>query len=204
MVNSIKNGGGSGAYAPLSLRSLNHISLVCRSIEDSIKFYENVLGFIRVKRPGSFDFNGAWLFNYGIGIHLLQTADPDSLPKKSEINPRDNHISFQCEDIHAVERKLQEMNMKYVKRIVEEGGIYVDQLFIHDPDGFMVEVCNCENFPVEPIMGSATACLRLPSHLRNPPMATQKKDLRPQILSTVPEQMLVLGTLTPGKEEFAV
>lgn len=200
MVNPIKNGGGSGAYAPLSLRSLNHISFVCRSIEDSIKFYENVLGFIRVKRPGSFDFNGAWLFNYGIGIHLLQTADPNSLPKKTEINPRDNHISFQCEDIHAVERKLQEMNMKYVKRIVEEGGIYVDQLFIHDPDGFMVEVCNCENFPVEPInMGPETACLlRLPSHLRNPPMATQKK-----ILSTVPEKMLVLGAST-GKEEFAV
>jgi len=202
-MNSIKTRGGSGDYASLSLRSLNHISLVCRSIEDSIKFYENVLGFIRVKRPGSFNFDGAWLFNYGIGIHLLQSADPESCPKKTEINPRDNHISFQCEDVQGVERKLQEMNMKYVKRIVEDGGIYVDQLFIHDPDGFMVELCNCENFPVEPIMGSAAACLRLPSHLRNPPIAIPKKDLRTQILPTVPEKMLVLGATT-GQEEFAV
>jgi catechol 2,3-dioxygenase-like lactoylglutathione lyase family enzyme len=203
MVNSIKIEGVSEDYAPLSLRSLNHISLVVRSIEDSIKFYENVLGFIRVKRPGSFDFNGAWLFNYGIGIHLLQSKDPDSLPKKTEINPRDNHISFQCEDIHAVERKIQEINIKYVKRIVEEGGIYVDQLFIHDPDGFMVEICNCENFPVEPIMGSAAACLRLPSHLRNPPIAIQKKDLRMQILPPAAEKMLVLGA-TQGQEEVVV
>jgi len=201
-MNSIKNRGGSGDYASLSLRSLNHISLVCRSIEDSIKFYENILGFIRVKRPGSFDFDGAWLFNYGIGIHLLQSADPESLPKKTEINPRDNHISFQCEDMHAVERKVQEMKVKYVKRIVEEGGIYVDQLFIHDPDGFMVEICNCENFPVEPITGSAAACLILPSHLRNPPVTIPKKDLRTQILPTVPEQMFGLGA-APVLKEFA-
>lgn len=35
------------------------------------------------------------LFGHGIGIHLLQSEDPSSLPKKKEINPKDNHISFQ-------------------------------------------------------------------------------------------------------------
>lgn len=35
------------------------------------------------------------LFNYGIGIHLLQSEDPSRLPEKGEINPKDNHISFQ-------------------------------------------------------------------------------------------------------------
>lgn len=35
------------------------------------------------------------LFNFGIGVHLLQAEDPESLPpKKAEINPKDNHISF--------------------------------------------------------------------------------------------------------------
>jgi catechol 2,3-dioxygenase-like lactoylglutathione lyase family enzyme len=46
---------------PLPLTSLNHISLVCKSVKESIHFYENVLGFVPVKRPGSFDFDGAWL-----------------------------------------------------------------------------------------------------------------------------------------------
>lgn len=49
-----------GAENPLSLRSLNHISLGCRSVEVSIEFYQKVLGFIPIKRPGSFDFQGAW------------------------------------------------------------------------------------------------------------------------------------------------
>ena len=39
------------------------------------------------------------LFNYGIGIHLLQSEDPGSLPEKGEINPKDNHISFQVSSL---------------------------------------------------------------------------------------------------------
>ncbi|XP_059643042.1 glyoxylase I 4-like [Cornus florida] len=144
---------------PLHLTSLNHISLVCRSVEKSIDFYQNVLGFVPVRRPGSFNFDGAWLFSYGIGIHLLQSEDPENMAKKSEIDPKDNHISFQCESMTAVERKLKEMEIVYLRQRVEEGGIYVDQLFFHDPDGFMVEVCNCENLPVVPLAGEmAPSC----------------------------------------------
>jgi len=35
------------------------------------------------------------LFGHGIGIHLLQSPEPEKLLKKTEINPKDNHISFQ-------------------------------------------------------------------------------------------------------------
>lgn len=190
---------------PLSLRSLNHISLVCGSIEESIRFYEDILGFIPVKRPGSFGFDGAWLFNYGIGIHLLQSQNPENVPKKTEINPRHNHISFQCDDMQAVERKLQEMNIKYVKRIVEEGGIYVDQLFLHDPDCYMIEICNCDNLPVEPcILGSATDCSqRLPSTPRTPLIGVQKTEICKQIQSTVTEQMIIVRA-SQRQKEFAV
>jgi hypothetical protein len=51
----------------------------------------------------------------------------------------------------AVERRLKEMGIPYVQRCVEEGGINVDQIFFHDPDGFMIEVCNCDNLPVIPL-----------------------------------------------------
>ncbi|KAL8117332.1 glyoxylase I 4-like [Apium graveolens] len=154
--------GSSQETNPLHLKSLNHISLVCKSIEESMDFYKNVLGFAPVRRPGSFDFDGAWLFSYGIGIHLLQSEDPKNMPKKGEINPKDNHISFQCESMGAVEKKLKEMGIDYVRQRVEEGGIYVDQLFFHDPDGFMVEICNCDNLPVVPIVGEMVrSCSRL-------------------------------------------
>ncbi|KAJ8445560.1 hypothetical protein Cgig2_012448 [Carnegiea gigantea] len=102
------------------------------------------------------------LFGYGIGIHLLQAPDPEKLPKKTEINPKDNHISFQCESMGAVEKKLKEMGIRSVRARVEEGGIYVDQLFFHDPDGFMIEICNCDNLPVIPLTGEmGRSCSRI-------------------------------------------
>ncbi|CAI9114012.1 OLC1v1037483C1 [Oldenlandia corymbosa var. corymbosa] len=147
---------------PLALTSLNHISLVCKSVEKSMDFYTNVLGFVPVRRPGSFNFDGAWLFSYGIGIHLLQSENPESMPEKTVINPKDNHISFQCESMAAVEKKLIDMEIKYVRQRVEEGGIYVDQLFFHDPDGFMIEICNCDNLPVIPLAGEMIrSCSRI-------------------------------------------
>ena len=147
---------------PLRLKSVNHISLVCRSVVESINFYQNLLGFIPIMRPGSFDFDGAWLFGYGIGIHLLQAEELENIPRKKEINPKDNHISFQCESMEAVEKKLKEMEIGYVRDMVEENGIKVDQLFFHDPDGFMIEICNCDSLPVIPIVGDMVrSCSRL-------------------------------------------
>lgn len=49
------------SYGALPLLSLNHVSLLCRSVWDSVRFYEDVLGFVLIKRPSSFNFNGAWL-----------------------------------------------------------------------------------------------------------------------------------------------
>ncbi|XP_010545777.1 PREDICTED: uncharacterized protein LOC104818034 [Tarenaya hassleriana] len=134
----------------LHLTSVNHVSLVCRCVEKSIEFYQNVLGFSLVRRPRSLDSHGAWLFGHGIGIHLLQSEDPENVPSKKEINPKDNHISFQCESMGRVEKELERMGVKYVHGTVEEGSVHVDQLFFHDPNGFMIEICNCDSFPLVP------------------------------------------------------
>lgn len=138
----------------LPLLSLNHVSLLVRDVWTSARFYEDVLGFCLVKRPSSFNFQGAWLYNYGVGIHLLENKameDYDALNEPRPINPKDNHISFQCTDVLLVKRRLEEMGMRYVTAVVEEEGIKVDQVFFHDPDGYMIEICNCDNLPILPI-----------------------------------------------------
>lgn len=42
--------------------SVNHISKVCSSIDASVAFYRDILGFIVIKRPQSFEesFEGCW------------------------------------------------------------------------------------------------------------------------------------------------
>ena len=51
-----------------------------------------------------------------------------------------------------MEQKLKDLNIKYKKRIVEdvENWTQIDQLFFNDPDGFMIEICNCENLKLVP------------------------------------------------------
>jgi hypothetical protein len=152
-----------------------------------------------------------------VGIHLLQCQSLDDLPKKTEINPRDNHISFQvnfkvptsplrdyyyslqdvlhvivvliivvfplqCPDMFLVEKRLQEMDIKYKKRVVEDGGLYVDQLFFHDPDGYMIEICNCENLPVIPVRSTSSVrstSLRFSLPQSNPKL--EREDSRSEI-----------------------
>lgn len=54
----------SSKHDELPLLALNHVSYVCKSLTTSVKFYEDVLGFVLVKRPSSFDFEGAWYVLY--------------------------------------------------------------------------------------------------------------------------------------------
>ncbi|XP_035830602.1 uncharacterized protein LOC110865689 isoform X2 [Helianthus annuus] len=95
-----------------------------------------------------------WLFNHGIGIHLLEMETTPA--KTGVINPKDNHISFQCTDMDLIILKLEKMGIKYVTALVKEGGVEVNQLFFHDPDGYMIEICNCHVLPVLPITSCPT------------------------------------------------
>ncbi|KAJ9685568.1 hypothetical protein PVL29_017561 [Vitis rotundifolia] len=151
--------------------ALNHVSRLCRSVKESIDFYVKVLGFVLIRRPQVLHFDGAWLFNYGVGIHLVQAKEEDycRLPDRDHLDPMDNHISFQCEDMEAMEQRLKDFNIKYMKRTIkDEHGTAIDQLFFNDPDGFMVEICNCENLKLVP--AGSLGQIKLPLDRHNPPV----------------------------------
>ncbi|KAL5543630.1 hypothetical protein UlMin_007414 [Ulmus minor] len=156
------------------LMALNHVSRVCRNVEESIDFYAKTLGFVKIERPPAFDFDGAWLFNYGIGIHLVQSKDEHKLPHSNTLDPMDSHISFQCEDMEGIEQKLKDLNVKYMKRTVEQNGTSIDQLFFNDPNGFMIEICNCKNLKIVP--ADSLGKIQLPLDRHNPPIQLHDED----------------------------
>lgn len=77
---------------------------------------------------------------------------------------------LQCENMEAMEERLKESNIKYMKRAVEddENGTAIDQLFFNDPDGFMIEICNCENLKLVP--AGSLGKIKLPFDRHNPPV----------------------------------
>jgi hypothetical protein len=103
-----------------------------------------------------------------------------------------------------VETKLKENDIKYMRSVVEEAGILVDQLFFHDPDGFMIEVCNCDQLPVVPLARSASvinqqpifaSCKRSNSHSALIPMS---------IPDCVSQNMMQSGKQVVGNQEYAI
>jgi glyoxylase I family protein len=121
--------------APLSLRGLHHVARVTKHLEASRAFYREVLGFAEIPRP-AFSFGGAWLYNYGLQIHLIVNADvADSA---GPIQTRDNHLAFETENIESFELGLKERGIAY--RVNFQAGTGVKQLFFRDPDGHHVEV----------------------------------------------------------------
>src|SRR5262249_2529072 len=90
---------------PLPINSLNHVPLPTLDVERRLRFYRNVLGFRPVARP-NFDFDGAWLFSYGLVIHLIR-SDTAVYPS-GEIQSRGNHLAFQVHDLDRAERLLAE------------------------------------------------------------------------------------------------
>lgn len=77
--------------------------------------------------------------------------------------------------MEAMEEKLKGMNVKYMKRTLEEeDGTSIDQIFFNDPDGFMVEICNCENLKLTP--AGSLGKIKLPLDRRTPPLETNQND----------------------------
>lgn len=143
---------------PLPLQTLNHLSLVCSDPSKyvlfsmhgfipsrSLRFYRDVLGFVEVRRPSSFDFSGHWLFHGGTGLHLIQ-GQP--VKRASYINPKADHFSFQSDSVELVVTLLNEMDIPFLTQEVVEDAITVKQVFFHDPDHNMIEVCNCDCLPL--------------------------------------------------------
>ncbi len=119
----------------LPIQGLHHIARVTSRPEESAAFYRDVLGFRDLPRP-PFDFRGAWLFNYGIQIHIIENRKLAG-ERNDQIESRANHVAFRVEDMDAVKAVLADHKIKFREQ-VNAGGIH--QIFFHDPDGHHIEI----------------------------------------------------------------
>ena len=120
---------------PLPLGGLHHLSRQVSDVERSRAFYRDVLGFAEIQRP-DLKFNGAWLENYGIQVHLI--GDQDFDPEDKGISSRANHTAFHSGDLERTEQLLREHGVDVKVNI--QSGTGNKQLFCHDPDGHTIEI----------------------------------------------------------------
>ncbi len=123
--------------APLPLQSLNHVAVTSTRLEVSRAFYKNVLGFREVSRP-AFSFRGAWLYNYGLMIHIIESENVTASSADAAISTRDNHLALHTDDLDAAEQALLAHGVPYRKNEIPDRKIR--QIFFRDPDGNHIEI----------------------------------------------------------------
>jgi catechol 2,3-dioxygenase-like lactoylglutathione lyase family enzyme len=145
----------------MPLRKLGHYSVRTAQLEESTRFYVDVLG-MRVGFRPPLDFPGAWLYQgedeseYGV-VHLIGTSGngaglAEYLGDKrvaSEGTGALDHLAFLADDVDEFRRRLQRRGLRYVERVVP--GLGLRQLFFPDPSGLTIEM----NFPADEVRAPA-------------------------------------------------
>ncbi len=122
---------------PIATGRFNHATINCRDVETSVKFYQQVLGFRRVRRP-SFSFAGAWLYRDGLGMMLHLNEDATLPAPDGELRTRQRHLAFRAEDLDGAVAQLEAHGLAIVHRQLPDLGHR--QVFFQDPDGNLIEL----------------------------------------------------------------
>jgi lactoylglutathione lyase len=113
---------------------LNHVALHVADVEESTRFYTEVLRLAPMPRP-AFSFPGAW-FRLGDDqeLHLIggRTAAVVS-------QSRGNHYALLVDDLDAWEQHFRELGVASLPRRTRPDGWL--QVYVTDPDGHTIELC---------------------------------------------------------------
>jgi len=128
----------------LGVRTIDHITLVVSDLDQSRRFYRDLLGMREVPRP-AFGFPGLWFQAGTTQIHMntdSPEAGPAGMPPFEGNQPsRGFHFAFIVDDAHAAARHLEQEGVIIVTgpRSRPDGSV---QLYVYDPDGYLVEICS--------------------------------------------------------------
>ncbi|MHA6792093.1 VOC family protein [Pseudonocardia bannensis] len=129
-----------GERRPSTVRGVHHIALICRDVEETIRFYQELLGFPLVELVENRDYKGSSHFFFDIGNrNLLGFFDfpGHDHPDFHETIGGVQHIALSTspEEFAAARRRLDEAGVEYIG---PDRGID-NSLYIRDPNGIGIE-----------------------------------------------------------------
>jgi catechol 2,3-dioxygenase-like lactoylglutathione lyase family enzyme len=122
----------------METRELNHVAIHVKDVEATVVFYRDVMGFEPLPRP-AFDFPGAW-FRLG-QIQELHIIGERTDPVFSR--NRGDHFALEVESIRDAEAELEAKGAAFRPAKQRPDGAW--QIFLKDPDGHVIELCQLQN-----------------------------------------------------------
>ncbi|HEV7628176.1 MAG TPA: VOC family protein [Streptomyces sp.] len=139
---------GGAERSATTARGVHHVAFICRDVEETIRFYQDLLGFPLVELVENRDYRGSTHFFFDIGNgNLLGFFDfpGHDHPPFAETVGGVQHLALSMESAaHAAARSaLDEAGIEYAgpDRGVEES------LYLRDPNGVPVELY-CERLGI--------------------------------------------------------
>ena len=144
-----------------TVRGVHHIALVCRDVEQTIRFYQDFLGFPLVELVENRDYAGSSHFFFDIGnrnlLGFFDFPGLDSPPWQETVGAVQHlAISISGEQFEAARNRFDEAGTDYVGP--DRGAD--DSLYIRDPNGVGIELYRerlgvFEGTPLLPTDGNA-------------------------------------------------
>eukprot|EP00877_Chromochloris_zofingiensis_P000820 jgi/Chrzof1/10739/Cz05g10190.t1 len=124
-----------------NFQGVHHVALICRNLENSLEFYQGVLGLqVNPDRPhDKLPYRGAWLWIGSEMIHLMELPNPDPLDNRPEHGGRDRHFCIGIQSIDTLIVKLEAAGINFTKSMSGRPAI-----FFRDPDMNCLECVELE------------------------------------------------------------
>jgi catechol 2,3-dioxygenase-like lactoylglutathione lyase family enzyme len=116
----------------MRVRRLDHVSIPVGDLDRARAFYEGLLGLPAAPRP-DLGVPGAW---YDVGGHQLHLIQRPEIPAgaTTHIDPTAPHFALEVASLADVTRALDARGIPYL-------ALGDSQLWVRDPDGNVVELC---------------------------------------------------------------
>lgn len=125
----------------MRIKELGHVVLYVSSLERSVYFYRDILGFSEVGRM-NLGTGGAVTFSSGRTHHELMLIGIGGKPREKHIpEPGLYHIGFKIGDSHEdIVRAYEELKEAGIALDGSSDHTVTHSLYIHDPDGNDIEL----------------------------------------------------------------
>jgi glyoxylase I family protein len=130
---------------PTTARGVHHVALICRDVEETIEFYQGLLGFPLVEMVENRDYAGSTHFFFDVGHgNLLGFFDfpGHEHPEFTETIGGIQHIAISVdkEQFDAAKQRLDDRKIEYLG---PDRGV-LDSMYLRDPNGAGIELYNEE------------------------------------------------------------
>jgi methylmalonyl-CoA/ethylmalonyl-CoA epimerase len=131
----------------MNLTHIEHIGIAVKNLDESIKYYEDILGLkcYAIEEVRDQKVKTAFFMIGQTKIELLETTDPEG-PIGKFIEKRGegiHHLAFAASDLPAALTELKQKEIKLIHESPRKGAEGLDIAFIHPKSthGVLIELC---------------------------------------------------------------